>query len=390
MFRKVVKGAVVAVITVATWVGVPTAFGQGGGVPPTLPAVTGEGGTTVPAPVLVPMDGPQATLSGIPVGGCGSCGTDCMNGPVGCGEGGCGSGRDACSTICGSGPFTKLYAAFQNAICCPDPCYVPQWRCAANAALFVDHARPATMTRLRWDAGVGMTTPDRAGYFWQQIGGGGPNVNPARLDYHELRIYQETAVDKFSFFIDLGFRSVSPQATGGGTGGFGDMILGTKSLLLDSDVLQFSFQFATTLPTGAGARGLGIGQVALDPSLLTAIKLRQGTYYQGQIGYWFGVGGTAGSVLHYHNSINQVLWQPNPNNTLVGTFEGVGYSFLTGTVTAPGGGRVRANDTTYFSVGPGLRWCICDKMDIGFGMQFAVTDRRFAEQLYRTEFRFRF
>ena len=168
------------------------------------------------------------------------------------------------------------------------------------------------------------------------------------------------------------------------------MILGTKSLLLDSDVVQLAFQFATTLPTGAGARGMGIGQVALDPSLLTAIKLRQGTYYQGQIGYWFGVGGTAGSVLHYHNSINQVLWQPNVNNTLVGSFEGVGYSFLTGNVTAPGGGRVRANDTTYFSVGPGLRWCICNKMDIGFGMQFAVTDQRFAEQLYRTEIRFRF
>lgn len=391
MFRKVVMGAVMAA---AAWAGVPTAVAQTADMisesnPLTLPPVKGEGPAA--PPLLVPMEGPQATLSGLPVpGGCSSCGSNCADGPVGCGEGGCGSGVPNCHPICGRGPVTKLYAAFQNALCCPDPCYVPQWRCAANAALFVDHARPVTMTRIRWDAGVGMTSPDRAGYFWQQIGGGGPNVNPARLDYHELRIYQETAVDKFSFFIDLGFRSVSPQGTGGGTGGFGDMVLGTKSLLLDSDILQVSFQFATTLPTGAGVRGLGIGSVALDPSLLTAVKLREGTYYQGQIGYWFGVGGTAGSVLHYHNSINQVLWQPNPGNTLVGSFEGVGHSFLSGTVALPGGGRTRANDTTYFTLGPSLRWCICDKMDVGFGMQFAVTRERFAEQLYRTEFRFRF
>jgi hypothetical protein len=347
------------------------------------------------------MDGPQATLAGMPVAGCSSCGgsggsggvgcTDCMNGPVGCGEGGCYPGRDGCCPITGRGPITRLYAAFQNAICCPDPCYVPHWKCGANAALFVDHARPATMTRIRWDSGQNLTDPDRAGYFWQRINGGGPGVNPARLDYHELRFYQETAVDKFSFFFDLGFRSVTPEApAGGGSGGFGDVILGTKSLLLDSELIQFTFQFATTLPAGAGRRGLGIGQVALDPSLLLAVKLRETTFWQSQLGYWFGVGGTAGSVLHYHNAINQVLWQ-SENNMLVGTFEGVGWSFNTGTFT-PVGSRVvqSANNTTYFTLGPGLRWCICNKLDIGFGMQFAVTERHFAEQLYRTEIRFRF
>lgn len=394
MFWKFVRKAVAAAgLASAVWAGAPAALGQTAdvitGVERLPDATAGTGGAAGMA--AVPVAGPQATLSGIPLGdGCSSCGggMDCLNGPVGCGEGGCYPGG-GCKPMCGRGPLTNLYAAFHNAICCPDPCYVPQWRCAANAALFVDHARPTTMTRIRWDYGNNLTQPDRAGYFWQQIGGGGPNVNPARVNYHELRIYQEAGVDKFSFFFDLGFRSVEPNV-GGGSGGFGDVILGTKSLLLDSDVLQLSFQFATTLPAGAGVRGLGIGQVALDPSLLMALKLRENTYTQGQIGYWFGVGGTAGSVLHYANSLNQVLWKPSDDITLVGSLEGVGYSFLTGSVANPAGGRVSANGTTYYSVGPGLRWCICNRVDVGFGMQFAVTSQHFAEQQYRTELPLRF
>ena len=46
--------------------------------------------------------------------------------------------------------------------------------------------------------------------------------------------------------------------------------------------------------------------------------------------------------------------------------------------------------TTYFYVGPGMRLAFCDKLDIGFGVQFAVTGDHFAQQLYRTELRWRF
>ena len=312
-----------------------------------------------------------------------------MNAPVGCGEGGCYPGRELCAPIEGRGPFTRLYAAFHNALCCPDPCYVPQWHCAANAAFFVDHARPTTMTRLRWDHGENLVDPDRAEYFWAQIGGPGPALPETRVDYDELHLYQEIGADRFSLFIDLPYRSQRGQVNGG-SGGIGDLRIGTKSLLLDSDVLQFTFQFATTIPTAGPGGGVGTGHVALDPSLLMAVKLRENTYWQSQIGYWFGVGNSNGSLVHYHNSINQVLWRPTCDTLLVGTFESVGYTFTSGQVTLPNGVRVSANDTTYFTLGPGLRWCMCNRVDFGFGMQFAVTDRHFAEQLYRTEIRFRF
>lgn len=401
MFWKTVKRTVAAGIAAIGLAGGTAAFAQDG-VPTTLPAVQGEGHGHTHVPPIVPVpDGPQATLSGIPVGGgCSSCGgsgggigggcTDCMNGPVGCGEGGCYPGRDGCCPISGRGPFTRLYAAYQNALCCPDPCYVPQWRCAANAALFVDHARPTTMTRIRWDRGVNLTDPDRAEYFWAQIGGPGPANPERRVDYNELHLYQEVGVDKFSMFIDMPFRSFD-SANNGGHGGIGDLQIGTKSLLLDSDLVQFTFQFVTSIPTAGPGGGVGTGHVALDPSLVTAVKLRENTYWQGQLGYWFGVGNSNGSILHYHSSINQVLWQ-STNNVLVGTFEGVGYSFMSGNVTSATLPRrvLPGNDVTYFTLGPGIRWCICNKVDIGFGMQFAVTDRHFAEQLYRTEIRLRF
>ena len=45
---------------------------------------------------------------------------------------------------------------------------------------------------------------------------------------------------------------------------------------------------------------------------------------------------------------------------------------------------------TYFTVGPGLRFSVCNKVDFGFGVQFAVTNDHFANQLYRTELRWRF
>jgi hypothetical protein len=45
---------------------------------------------------------------------------------------------------------------------------------------------------------------------------------------------------------------------------------------------------------------------------------------------------------------------------------------------------------TYCNLGGGLRLVLCDKMDLGFGATFAVTDNHFADQLYRTEFRLKY
>jgi hypothetical protein len=311
--------------------------------------------------------------------GCGSCGSG------GCGEGSC--GRDCVTAEGAPTRIGRFLQGFHNALCCPDPCYVPKWNCPANAAMFVDHARPTTMTRLRWDAGRNLTDPDRAEYFWSGLATGGPGrAAETRVDYHELHLYQEIGTEKFSLFIDLPYRNQVGQVNGG-SGGIGDLQIGTKSVLLDSDLLLFTFQFVTTVPTAGPGGGNGTGHVSLDPSVLTTVKLDTCTYWQSQTGYWFGVGNSNGSVLHYGNSLNRVLWTPLPDTRLVGTLEGLGYTFTSGGTV---NGAAVGSGTTYYSIGPGFRLCMCDKLDLGFGMQFAVTDRHFAQRLYRTELRWRF
>ena len=277
-------------------------------------------------------------------------------------------------------------------ICCPDPCYEPRWVDAANASLFTPSARPATYTRFRWDHGNNLTQPDRAEYFWAAIGGKGPANPEGRVNYNELSMYVEMGGDRFSFYINTPYRNQRGDANGG-SGGFGDLTLGTKTMFLDSELLQMTFQLGTTIPVGLSGRGIGNGHVSMEPSLLWAVKLFPETYWQGQLGYWIPISGTsgfAGSVVIWNNSLNHVLCRPMRDTALIGTIESTGYTFTAGSVTNANGVVESANDTTYFNVGPGLRLAVCDKLDIGFGVQFAVTGTRFAQQLYRTEFRWRF
>ena len=317
------------------------------------------------------------------LGGCGD---------EGCGEAGCAAGYYGCDPCLGQHGLTRMFCAFRNALCCPDPCYEPRWVDAANAALFVPSVRPATYTRLRWDAGRNLIQPDRAEYFWAAIGKNGPGKPETRVNYNELSLYQEVGGPKFSFYINMPYRNQEGDVNGG-SGGFGDLTIGTKTVLIDSELMLFTFQLGTTIPTGLSGKGLGTGHVSMDPSLLYAIKLFPETYWQGQLGYWIPISGTsgfAGSILFYNNALNHVICRPLRDTALIGTVETSGYTFTSGSFTDANGVVHSANDTTYFYVGPGLRLAFCDKLDIGFGVQFAVTGNRFAQQLYRTELRWRF
>lgn len=386
---------VAAVLAVSGWVG-------SAGAQQTAVAPLSASGSASAAPAPAIYESRPGTPSGVAPIGCTSCGSlppvsplvgeglmGCGSG--GCGEGGCVAGRPACETCCGESRCARLFCAFHNALCCPDPCYEPRWVPEANAAFFTAAPRPGTYTRFRWDYGNNLTTPDRAEYFWPQIGGKGPANAERRVNYHELSIYAEVGTEKFSFFVDTPYRNVRPEVNGGG-GSIGDLKIGTKSVVLDSEALLMTFQFQTYIPTGNPSRGTGVGHVSLEPSLIWALKLGPDTYWQSQLGYWIPISATdkfSGGVLQYSNSLNHVLWRPMSDTALIGTIETTGYTFGAGRFTDENG-VVRNAQTTYFNVGPGLRLSICNRVDFGFGMQFALTDNHFADQLYRTELRWRF
>jgi hypothetical protein len=196
--------------------------------------------------------------------------------------------------------------------------------------------------------------------------------------------------------------------------GFSDMNIGTKAVLLDCELLLLTLQFKTYLPTGNFTVGLGNGHVSLEPALLFALKLTPDCYLQGEFAYWIPVGGDPlyeGDIYHSAFSLNKTLWCPCPGLRLVGTLEAEHWQVLGGDFTATdflvtrpnpqftkGNGQPRfitspvalSATTGMLSAGPGIRLFICDKIDIGVGTQFALTEDHWATELVQAEFRWRF
>lgn len=356
----------------------------------------------------------HSTMDGPPPNGCLTCaGPNCVPGQKPC----CPPANE-CNTILGAF-CTNLY----QEICCPDPCYQPHWEPAAYASFFADYARPRTITRIRYDNLEDMTRPDR-NQFWIN------NVTPtqafrqagrtaalfARLQ--QVYLYQEAASERASFFVEYPYRQIN-QSWAPTQAGFGDINFGSKSLLFDREMLQITFQFRTFMPTGNFTNNLGTGQFALDPSLLTSLKLGPETYFQGQFGNWIPLGGPgvnrklAGGIFYWFMSLNQVLCYFTPDSPLIATLEMDGWSFEDGGFTPsiiadpnhnarphnpnrsvvakphpaiPDGGGV-----SYFNIGPGLRQSICNRIDFGGAITWATDSAaHWAQPWFRFELRILF
>jgi hypothetical protein len=396
--------------------GPPATYEEGPGdeVPPDLPPPTrlpqpGVGATPIPQPApggLMAL--PPSPLPDLPAdpgwaaGGGGILGALFFPGEgCGCGGSACVPGREkTCYPCDGKTVVGRFVCGVYECICCPDPCYDPRWKPLADSAFFVEAARPVTQQRFRWDHGQNLIFPDRSEYFWARADGNGKGPRPVgslrgplRLNYDELSLYTEAATGNLGVFVETPYRSVDPAVLPQGVG-FGDINLGTKTLLFDCELLQITFLFRTYILTGNFRKGLGVGHVSLEPSLVVGVKLGPETYFQGQMAEWVPLGGDqdyAGALLRYGFAVNHTLYRILPDVPLVGTMELNGWTFQDGAYTDPFAGPFqRSSGYTYLTMGLGLRLFVCDKIDFGLGFAQALTDQHFAEQLYRTEFRLRF
>ncbi len=321
--------------------------------------------------------GPKGCCGVCPSSSCGDC---------------CTPGRTHCCSICdeSAGPWKQICCGLYHGICCPDPCYEPRWLPEANAAFWVDDARPVSHLRLRYDGLFNVRTPDRAEFY---VGNDGDTLRE-KAHINEFHIYSETAIgQKFAFFIDLPFRSYEQFQSDGTTdsSGFGDMSLGTKSVLLDSEIWVVTFQFKTYIPTGAVSQRLGTGHVTLEPAILTYTKMSPDFYIQFQSGLWIPISGTsshAGNVLHNRLSLNYVLYRILPDVPLIGTLEFVNYNVLSGGFDDEG--VIGSGSGAYFGIGPGIRLDVCKNIDIGVAGLFSVTNNFYESEAVRAEFRWRF
>jgi hypothetical protein len=269
----------------------------------------------------------------------------------------------------------------------------------ADAAFFQDAPRPITQMRLRYDSVWDYRFPDKAEILWARENQKGPRA-PAgvagerRVRYQDFSLYNEIAIEKFSVSFEMPYRNVEPDLFNGESG-MGDLTIGTKSLLLDCELMQFAFQFKTYVPTGNFTKGIGNGHVSLEPALLLALKLTPRTYLQSEIAYWFPLGGTPdvqGPLFHYHFSLNHLLWNCGTGIKVVGVAELNGYEITGGAFTDPVTGALRsAKDVgDILNLGAGIRLVICDKIDFGVGSAFAVTTDSLGDEWVRAEFRWRF
>jgi hypothetical protein len=367
-----------------------------------------------PAPAAGPTQGADAVEAidlNVQQAGCATCGGfhSSLDGPsfhanMNCGDGQCVAGRGPCYAPQGLGQCTVAGLFLSNlyqCLCCPDPCYEPKWVPAANASLFADYARPRTVTRIRYDNLENIFPLDRNQFFFKGSPISTSKTFPFRADpsarLQQMELYQEVAADRFSFFFAYPYRQVNPLFSPSQSG-FSDLNFGTKALLYDCEMLQFSFQFRTYTPTGSPGL-LGTGHWSLDPSLLASLKLADDTYLQAQLGNWIPLAGTqkiAGGIFYWFFSLNHVLYRCTPDSPLIATLEMTGWSFENGGFTqaaiVPNGPSVRTlgGGASYFNIGPGLRQSICNKVDVGGAITFATTTSHWAEPWFRFEVRFLF
>jgi hypothetical protein len=336
---------------------------------------------------------------------------------------GCVPGRKGCD--CNLDPQTcvgRFFCGLYECLCCPDPCYdPPKWLGVADSAFFLDAARPITQMRIRVDSAWDFKNPDRAEYVFaremtpqiQQIAtcrgpnipGKGPTCISKTIDYQELTMYNEASTGRVGVFVELPYRDVDfnnpgavNQATCCSQSQFADMNVGTKTLLLDCELLQLSFQFKTFIPIGSGGKGMGTEHVSLEPALLLNLKLSSSTYLQAESAYWIPIAGDPiyeANIWHNHVSLNHILCCPCKDFQVIGTAELNEWHVYGGAYTIPdytlNGNFLAASATsTMLSGGPGIRGILCDKYDLGVGGLFAFTGSRWAKDLLRVEFRWRF
>jgi hypothetical protein len=333
------------------------------------------------------VEAPPAVVSPVvsPVAGFGFCDY--------CG-GGCNSGS-CCADCESAGRFGRFGMAVYRGLCCPDPCYKPVWTPLADAAFFTNAVRPMNQQRFRWDLGEDLTRPDRAEYFWARTtdSGKGPRPAPYAIDYHELSHYVEVAQGSFGASFEYRYRSL--DAEGAHAAGFGDLTIGTKTLLFDTSLVQFAFQFLTHVPAGVANRGLGVGHVSLEPGAVLGFNLTPNSFLQAELSEWIPLGGDrdhAGAIFRHNVSYNHVLARPMPGVPIIGVIEMKGWRFQDGAYTdvtqtpqfQPASGE------SYVHGAAGVRMFFCDRADIGVSYSTPVTSDGWAEKWVRSEFRIRY
>ncbi len=268
----------------------------------------------------------------------------------------------------------------------------------------IDAAQPNNNVRLRFESGYDWEFPDRAEFFWSKLGGKGPPATipvESSVDYQDIRLAMEVGTDKFSATTEIPLRFVDPTVLPN-TGGMGDLVLTTKTVMLDGERLQVTQVLRNQLATGSAKKGRGIGHASMEPGFVAAYRRAEDSMWHSELKLWFPIGGDpdhSGPVLRYGTGYAR-LWYDSDTLAIIPTFEFVGWSVLTGGQTVPGpllgsGEVVSIDGLNIFNLYPGLRIAKDTGGDMGIfelGIHggLSVSNSHWYESLMRLELRWTF
>ncbi|MCC9603430.1 hypothetical protein LOC67_23015 [Stieleria sp. JC731] len=264
----------------------------------------------------------------------------------------------------------------------------------------IDAARPSNNIRVRLEAGYNWEYPDRAEFFWSRMGGAkGPSLTvPVEdsVDYQDLRVAIEVGGAKFSATTELPLRFIDPTVLGN-TGSLGDMVLTTKTVMMDGDSLLLTQVLRTQMATGTAKAGRGNGHVSMEPGFVAGYRYSDRTMLHSELKLWFPIGGEpdfSGPVLRYGFGVANVLYDSD-TFAIIPTFEMVAWSVLNAQKTGSLGQAITVDGEDIINVFPGIR-VVKDSggefglFELGVSGGTTVTTSHWYESMIRMDFRWTF
>lgn len=309
----------------------------------------------------------------------------------GCGHGcGCGGSSGSCS---GKGTWYGLGDA--------KPCADGGGGIGHERVMFalfdIENSQPESDLKMQFNAVYHEKDPDRAEFFWSEIGVLGPKLPEPFVDWQSVNTSLELASGKsFSVTTEIPLELLDP-VNNPNTAGLGDLQIKTKTVLLNGNSWQITQYMDIYTPTGDSMKGLGTGHVSLEPGFLFQYKWSPETYLHGELRYWFPIGGDpifGGQVLRYGFGISHLLYE-NDTFAAIPTLEFVGWTVFDGMQSSPLGIPQMVDTMGIFNIEPGIRFASdtggdLGVIDWGFHASFAVTQNRWFNASLMAEIRFLF
>jgi len=287
---------------------------------------------------------------------------------------------------------------------------------------YIDNALIHSEVRIRFDAALHDTTPDRAEFFYAKCGcyryvtpptnpdldpnSPGPgNGVPRYINFQQLYFLGEYAHgERISGFIQIPFRWVQATAATGpvltfpSSGGITDMALGLKAAPFIFENGFVTLQFKAFLPTGDASKGLGTNHASIEPSLLYFQRLSRRMAVEAEIGDNHPLSSSAGvPTASPHGFAGDVFFygvgpsyqfMASDRLSVGGVLEVVGWNVRSGFVTGPLNPSTAGVNIVNLKVGPRIGFKQHHSLYFGYGI--ALTSASWYHHIFRTEYRYSF